>query len=116
MPFSFALKALSFALKAPGLPFSFALKDLDLPFIPGSQALEGAGPVLLSQPSQRTQDDGADDHPLMEAAASQHMTHHAQPDQPQPRFPGKARVPRLRRRPAAARRDDGQRRPPDPLS
>ena len=115
MPFSLALKAPSFALKAPGLPFSLALKDLDLPSIPGSQALESAGPVLLSQPPQRPQHDGADDHPFMEPAASQHMTHHAQPDQPQRRLTGKARVPRLRHRPAAARRDDGQRRPPAPL-
>ena len=62
--------------------FSFALKELDLPFIPGRQALEGASPVLLPQPAQRPQHDGADDHPLTEAAASQHMTHHAQPHQP----------------------------------
>jgi hypothetical protein len=48
LPFSFALKAPGFALKAPGLPFSFALKELDLPFIPGRQALEGASPVLLT--------------------------------------------------------------------
>jgi hypothetical protein len=127
LPFSFALKAPSFAFKAPGLPFSFALKtpgllfsfalkELDLPFIPGSQALEGASPVLLTQPSQRLQYDGADNHPLVEAAASQHMTGHAQPDQPQQRLTGKARVPRLRRRPAAARRDVGQRPPPGTLS
>ena len=76
------------ALKAPGLPFSladlpfsFALKQLDLPLIPGSQALEGAGPVLLAQVSQRSHHDGADDHPLIEAAASQHMIKHGQPDQ-----------------------------------
>jgi hypothetical protein len=91
----------SFAVKAPGLPFSFALKELDLPFIPGSQALKGAGPVLLTQPSQRPQHDGADDRPLIEAAASQHMHHHAQPDQPQRHPSVRARVPRLRRRPAA---------------
>ena len=70
LPFSFALKAPSFALKAPGLPFSLALKALDLPFIPGSHALEGAGPVLLTQPSQRLQHNDADDHLLIEAAAS----------------------------------------------
>lgn len=107
LPFSFALKAPSFAFKAPDVPFSFALKELDLLFIPGSQALESASPVLLTQPSQRPQYDGADDHPLIEAAASQHMTHHGQPDQPQRRPTGKARVPRLRRRAAAARRDVG---------
>ena len=82
LPFSFALKAPGFAFKAPGMMFSFALKELDLPFIPGRQALEGASPVLLTQPAQRPQHDDADDHPLSEAAASQHMTHHAQPDQP----------------------------------
>ena len=103
------------ALKAPGLTFSLALKELDLPLIPSRKTLEGAGPVLLTQPSQRPQHDGADDDPLMEAAASKHMNHHAQPDQPQRRLTVKPRVPRLRRRPAVARRD-GQRRPPGILS
>jgi hypothetical protein len=93
LPFSFVLKAPGFAFKAPGLPFSFALKELDLAFVPGGQALEGAGPGLLAQPSQRSQHDGGDDHPLIEAAASQHMTHHAQPDQPQRRLTVKPESP-----------------------
>jgi hypothetical protein len=59
-----------------------ALKELYLPFIPGRQALEGAGPVLLTQPSQCPQHDRGHGHLLKEAAASQHMNHHAQPDQP----------------------------------
>jgi hypothetical protein len=116
LPLGFALEAPSFALEAPGLPFSFALKTLDLPFIPGGQALEGAGPALLTQPPQRPEHDGADDHPLLEAGAPQHVTQHAQPDQPQHRLTGKARVPRLRSRPAAAGRDTGQRRSPGTLS
>jgi hypothetical protein len=73
------------ALKTPGVPFTLALKELDLPLIPGSQMLQGAGLVLLAKPCQRFQRDGADDHPLMEAAASQHMNQCSQPDQPQRR-------------------------------
>jgi hypothetical protein len=80
------LPAPRFALKTPGLPFTLALKELDLPLIPGSQTLHGAGPVLLAQPGQRFQRDGGDDHPLMEAAASQHMNKRGQPDQPQRRL------------------------------
>jgi len=106
----------SFERKAPGLLFSLELEVLNLPFIPGRQAREAIGPTFLAYPSQRPQHDGADDHPLMEAGASQHMTHHAQPDQPQRRLAGKARVSRLRRRPAPARRHIAQRRPPGTLS
>jgi hypothetical protein len=69
VPLGFALKAPGFAFQAPGLPFGFALKALDLPFIPGGQALEGASPVLLTQPAQRPQHDDADDHPLTPSAA-----------------------------------------------
>jgi hypothetical protein len=112
LPSSFALKVpglpSSFERKVRGLLFSFELEALNLPFIPGRQALEAIGPALLAYPSQRPQHDGADDHPLMEAGASQHMTHHAQPDQPQCRLDGEAQVPRLCRRPAAARRHVGQ--------
>ncbi len=72
---------LSFTLKPQGLPFSFAFKELYLPSIPGGQALKGTNPVLVAPPSQRCQHDGADDHPLIEAAASQHMNQHSQPDQ-----------------------------------
>ena len=101
LPSSFAPKApglvFSFERKAPGLPFSFELEELNLPLIPGRQALESTGPALLADPSQRPQHDDAEDHPLMEAGASQHMSHHAQPDQPQRRLTGQARVPRLRR-------------------
>ena len=103
-----------FALNVPGLPsrferkvrgllFSSELEALNLPFIPGRQAREAVGPTLLAYPPQCPQHDGADDHPLMEAGAAQHMTHHAQPDQPQRRLDGEAQVSRLRRRPAAAR-------------
>jgi tRNA A-37 threonylcarbamoyl transferase component Bud32 len=42
-------------LKAPGVPYRCALKELDLPFIPGSQAFKGNGPVLLAQPPQYPQ-------------------------------------------------------------
>jgi hypothetical protein len=52
----------------------------------------------------------------MEAAASHHMAYRAQPNQPQRRLTGKARVPLLRRRPAAASRDASRRRPPGTLS
>lgn len=111
LPSSFAPKApglvFSFERKARGLPFSFELEQLKLPLIPGRQALESTGPALLADPSQRPQHDDADDHPLMEAGASQHMSHHTQPDQPQRRLTGQARVPRLRRRLSAARRDAG---------
>jgi hypothetical protein len=75
-----------FALKAPGVPYRCALKELNLPFIPGSQALKGNGPVLLAQPSQRRHHDGADSHPLIKAAATQHMNQHSQPDQPHRRL------------------------------
>lgn len=71
-----------FALKAPGLPFRSALKELDLPLIPGSQALKRIGPVLLAHPSQRRHHDGADSHPLIKAAASQHVNQHGKPDEP----------------------------------
>ena len=116
LSFSLALKAPGFALKAPGLTFSLALKELDLPLIPSRKTLEGAGPVLLTQPSQRPQHDRADDDPLIEAAASQRMNYRAQPDQRQRRLTARPRVPRLRRRPAVARRDVGHRRPPGTLS
>ena len=79
--------------QAPGLPFSFEFQELDLPFIPGRQAREGAGPGLLAYPAQRSQHDHADDHPLMEAGAAQHMTHHAQPDQPSAALPAKREPP-----------------------
>jgi hypothetical protein len=75
-----------FALKAPGMPYRCTLKELGLPFIPGSQALKGNGPVLLAQPSQRRHHDGADSHPLIKAAAAQHMNQHSQPDQPRRRL------------------------------
>ena len=51
----------------------FRLEDLDLPFIPGRQALKGAGPLFLSHVSHRRQHDGADGHPPMEAATAQHI-------------------------------------------
>lgn len=120
LPSGFALKVpglpFSFERKTPGLLFSLELEALNLPLIPGHQAVEGIGPTLLAYPSQRAQHDGADDHPLMEAGASQHMTDHSQPDQPQRRLDGEAQVPRLRRRTAAARRPGGQCRPPGTLS
>ena len=75
-----------FALKAPSVPFRSALKDLDLPFIPGSQALQGIGPVLLAKSSQRRHHDGADSDPLIKAAASQHVNQYSQPDQPHRRL------------------------------
>ncbi len=75
-----------FALKAPRLPFRSSLKELDLPLIPGSQALKGIGPVLLAQPSERRHHDGADSHPLIKAAASQHVNQHSQPYQPHGRL------------------------------
>jgi hypothetical protein len=93
LSFSLALKAPGFALKASGLSFSLALKELDLPLIPSRKTLEGAGPVLLTQPSQRPQHDRADDDPLIEAAASQHMNYRAQPDQPQRRLAVKPESP-----------------------
>ena len=71
-----------FALKVPGVPFLSALKELDLPLIPGSQALKATGPVLLAQLSQRRHRDGADRHPLIKAAAAQHVNQHSQPEQP----------------------------------
>jgi hypothetical protein len=73
---------LGFAIKAPGAPYRCALKELDLPSIPGSQTLKGNGLVLLAQPAQRGQHDGADSYPLIKAAAAQHMNQHSQPDQP----------------------------------
>jgi hypothetical protein len=75
-----------FAIKAPGVPYRCPLKELGVPFVPGSQALEGNGPVLLSQPLQRRDHDGADSHPLIKAAAAQHMNQHSQPDQPHRRL------------------------------
>ena len=77
-----------FALKAPSVPFRSALKDLDLPLIPGSQALQGIGPVFLAKPSQCRRHDGADSDPLIKAAASQHVNQHSQPDQPHRRLMG----------------------------
>jgi hypothetical protein len=88
------LLAPSFALKTPGLPLSFVLKALDLlfslvlkvvdlPLVPGSQTPEGAGPVLLAQPRQGRHRDDTHDHPLIKAAASQHMNQPSQPDQSQ---------------------------------
>ena len=94
---------------AQSSPASIALVITAL--LPGT----GWGSASSLRWRQRPQHDGADDRPLIEAAASQHMTHHAQPDQPQRRLTVKARVPRLRRLPAA-RRDVGQRRPPGTLS
>ena len=89
-----ALEALGLPLNAVGLPFSLALKVVGLPLglvlnvldlllVPGRQAGNGAGPVILAYPSQRRQHDGTDGHPLVEAAASQDMTQQSQPDQPQ---------------------------------
>ena len=75
----------SFALKAAPLPFSLALKAQDLSAIPGHQTVNGTGPVLLAQTSQRRQRDDTDDRPLIEAAASQHANQRSQPDQPQRR-------------------------------
>jgi hypothetical protein len=98
-------------LKAPGRPLGFALKEPYLPFIPGSQALKGAGPVLLAQPCQCRQHDGADDHPLLETAASQHMHQRSPPDQPQRRLIIRTRGLRTPRRPAAACLSHGFRRP-----
>ena len=73
LPSSFALKVpglpFSFERQAPGLLLSLELEPLNLPFIPGRQALEAIGPTLLAYPSQRPHHDGADDHPLMEAGA-----------------------------------------------
>lgn len=74
-----------FALKAAALPFSLALKAQDLPAIPGHETVNGTGPVLLTQTSQRRHRDDADDRPLIEPAAPQHANQHSQPDQPQRR-------------------------------
>ena len=71
------------ALKEEGLPFGLVLKVFGLPLVPGSDARNGVGPALLVYPSKRRQHDGADGHPLVEAAAAQHMTNQSQPDQPQ---------------------------------
>ena len=89
-----ALEALGLPLNAVGLPFSLALKVVGLPLglvlnvldlllVPGRQAGNGAGPVILAYPSQRRQHDGAGGHPLIEAAASQYVSQQSQPDQPQ---------------------------------
>jgi hypothetical protein len=83
LPLSLVLDVLGVPLNAVGLPFSLALDELGLPLVPGSQARKGAGPVLLAYPAQRRKHDGADGHPLIEAAASQHMTQQSQPNQSQ---------------------------------
>jgi len=73
----------SLVLNAVGLPFSLTLDHLGLPLVPGRHAFKGAGPALLVYPPQRCKHDGADGHPLIEAAASQYMSQQSQPDQPQ---------------------------------
>jgi hypothetical protein len=75
-----------FALKVPDVPIRSAIKELDLPLIPGSQALKATGPVLLAQLSQRCHRDGANSHPLIKAAAPQHVNQHSQPEQPHRRL------------------------------
>jgi len=58
-----------------------ALKALDLPLVPGGQALEVPGLVFLTQLGRGRYHDGGEDHPLVEAAASQHMTQQGQAGQ-----------------------------------
>ena len=105
LPFSLALKALSLpfslALKVLSLPFSLALKALGLLFVPGSEALHHARPVLLPHLSQRPQHDGADSQPLPQTAALQQAKQHSCPDQQQRRQSLNTRGPRL---PGLARR------------
>ena len=62
-------------------PFSLALKEPVLPLVPGGQARKAPGPVLPADPCQRGQHDDADGHPLIEAAAVQHVPEHGQPYQ-----------------------------------
>src|SRR5215469_2850889 len=93
-----------------GLALSLMLQALNLPLIPGRQACHGAGPAILADPAQRSHRDRGHGHPLVEAAASQRVTDHAQRDQPQGHPVATDRGPRPRRRPAAARCRDGGRR------
>ena len=81
--FALPFSSSGLALNTVGLPFSLTLDGLGLPLVPGRHAFKGAGPALLVYPPQRCKHDGADGHPLIEAAASQHMTQQSQPDQSQ---------------------------------
>jgi hypothetical protein len=58
-----------------------ALEALDLPFVPGGKARKAPGLVFLTQLGQGGEHDGGEGHPLVKAAASQHMTQQGQAGQ-----------------------------------
>ena len=58
-----------------------ALKALDLPLVPGSKARKAPGLVFLTQLGQGRKHDDGEGHPLVKAAASQHMTQQSQAGQ-----------------------------------
>jgi hypothetical protein len=100
----------------PSLTLCSRRARLHLSLVPGGQALNRAGRVLPAQPSQRRQHDDAKSHPLIEAAASHHVTQQAEPDQPHRPLLVRSRGRCPPGRAAAAGQSRGCRRPAGVMS